>query len=130
MATVAETADHFSVDPSTVRRWIKQPGCPVVRRGRRGPGGGALLDLAAVAAWRGGPVSGPAGFSVDEVMQEIAAGCLATITEAHVDLRLDISKADAAAVVFLVFERIGLRFGRTYRTDEYPAAICALLPLL
>jgi hypothetical protein len=106
-ATVAQAAAHFKVDRSTIRKWIAGGDCPVVRRGTRGPGRGAVLDLAAVAAWRGGPVAGPVGFSVDEVMEGVAA-----------------------AVAFMVFGQIAWNFGRAYRTDEYPAAIRALLPLL
>lgn len=125
MATVQEVANHFRVDRSTVRRWLTA-GCPCLRKGTRGPGGGAVLDLQAVAVWRG-RTSGPAGPTVDELMDEIAAGCLATITEARADLRVNIRREDAAAVALILFEQIGLRFGRRYRLDDLPEPIRALM---
>lgn len=51
MPTVAAIAQHFDVSPRTVQHWIGA-GCPVIRRGRRGNGGGALLDVDQVRAWR------------------------------------------------------------------------------
>lgn len=51
-ATVADIAAAFGVGERTVQNWITG-GCPVIQRGRRGRGGAALLDLDAVAAWRG-----------------------------------------------------------------------------
>jgi hypothetical protein len=64
---------------------------------------------------------------VDELMDEIAAGCLATITEARADLRVNIRREDAAAVALILFEQIGLRFGRRYRLDDLPEPIRALM---
>lgn len=66
-ATVAQAAKHFGVDPATVRRWASQ-GCPTVRKGRRGPGHGAQLDLDAVATWRG-RAGGSVGLTPHEALQ-------------------------------------------------------------
>lgn len=46
-----QATDELQVDPATLRRWLRK-GAPQVRRGRRGRGGGALLDVAAIRAWR------------------------------------------------------------------------------
>lgn len=50
-ATVADIAAALGTSGRTVSRWVKD-GCPVIRHGRRGHGGAALLDLDAVRAWR------------------------------------------------------------------------------
>ena len=49
--TVAEAAAELGVSERQLRRWLRA-GCPVARRGRRGRGGAALLDVDAVQAWR------------------------------------------------------------------------------
>lgn len=51
MSTAAEIAAQFNVSPRTVLRWI-EGGCPTVRRGRKGNGGGFVLDADQVKAWR------------------------------------------------------------------------------
>jgi len=127
--TIPQVARHFGVDLSTVRRWIVN-GCPVVRRGRRGPGGGAVLDLDAVIVYRGGPVAGRVGFSVDEVMEDVAAALRDAVMRDNLDLRVDITKAQAATACVMLFEQIGKQFGRLVRWDEAPEAIRALMPLL
>ncbi|MGK2926494.1 MAG: hypothetical protein ACSLE2_12835 [Lysobacterales bacterium] len=50
---VPEAATALGVHPATLRRWLRA-GAPQARRGRRGRGGGALVDLAALRAWRVG----------------------------------------------------------------------------
>ena len=49
---IPAAADALEVSVPTLRRWIAA-GAPVAARGRRGRGGRALVDPAAVAAWRG-----------------------------------------------------------------------------
>jgi hypothetical protein len=44
-------AHELGVAPRTLARWLAA-GAPAVRRGRRGRGGRALVDVAAVRAWR------------------------------------------------------------------------------
>lgn len=127
-ATVAQAAKHFGVDPATVRRWASQ-GCPTVRKGRRGPGHGAQLDLDAVATWRG-RAGGSVGLTPHEALQRIAVALQETITKDHVDIRAGISREDAAAVLIVAFERCGKTFGHTYRFDEQPVAIRALMRVL
>jgi hypothetical protein len=46
-----EAALALGVQPRTLARWLAA-GAPAVRRGRRGRGGGALVDVRAVRAWR------------------------------------------------------------------------------
>lgn len=122
--TVQAVAKHFSVDASTVRRWITV-GCPCVRRGRRGPGHGAVLDLAQVDAWRG-RANGPAGLTPEEVVQKIAEALLEAVEKDHVDIRAGISRADAAAAILVIFERCCKSFGQSFRFDQLPEPIRAL----
>ena len=123
--SVREVASFFQVDPSTVRRDI-QRGCPVLSRGSRGPGRGARLDLHDVKQWRG-RASGQAGLTPDEIMQRIAAALLDSLTVAHVDVRAGISRADAAAVLLVVWEECCKSFGVTFRFDGHPDQIHAIL---
>ncbi len=49
---IPAAALELAVSETTLRRWIAR-GAPVARRGRRGRGGHALVDVGAIAAWRG-----------------------------------------------------------------------------
>ena len=51
-APFRQAAQELQVHPATLRRWLRE-GAPQVRRGRRGKGGAALIDVAAIRAWRG-----------------------------------------------------------------------------
>lgn len=51
-APFRQAAHELQVHPATLRRWLRE-GAPQVRRGRRGKGGAALIDVAAIRAWRG-----------------------------------------------------------------------------
>lgn len=53
----------MNVHPATVRRWLRA-GAPQVRRGRRGRGGGALVSVPALQAWRAGRRE-PCGASIE-----------------------------------------------------------------
>jgi len=48
---LTEAAAELGVAPRTLARWLAA-GAPAVRRGRRGRGGRALVDVGAVRAWR------------------------------------------------------------------------------
>jgi hypothetical protein len=48
---VTAAAHSLGISVPTLRRWLRQ-GAPQARRGRRGRGGDALVDPAAVRAWR------------------------------------------------------------------------------
>lgn len=48
---VPEAAEALGVAESTLRRWLRE-GAPQARRGRRGRGRAALVDVQAVRAWR------------------------------------------------------------------------------
>jgi hypothetical protein len=52
LAGLPAAARELRVSVPTLRRWLRA-GAPVAHRGRRGRGGQALIDPAAVAAWRG-----------------------------------------------------------------------------
>ena len=101
--SVLEAASYFDVDQSTIRRDI-QRGCPVLRRGSRGPGRGARLELHAVAQWRG-RARGQAGLTPEEALQRIAFVLWASLSQEHVDVRAGIQPDDAAAVLFVVWEQ-------------------------
>ncbi|TKB63203.1 MAG: hypothetical protein E8D47_13230 [Nitrospira sp.] len=126
--TVAEAAEHFDVDKSTIRRWMVQ-GCPCMRRGRRGPGGGAELDLKAVQHWRG-RTNAATGMTTDEVLPIVATVLWEVVVREHLDIRVGISKEDAAAACVAIFEACGKRFGKSYRFEEQPEPIRALMRLL
>ncbi len=59
---LAAAARVLDVSVVTLRRWI-EAGAPVARTGRRGRGGEALLDPAAIVAWQAAR-----GAAVDEVV--------------------------------------------------------------
>lgn len=123
--SVTQTAKYFSVDAATIRRWLRA-GCPCVRRGRRGPGHGALLDLQQVAQWRGNP-NRPGELTVDPVLSRIAAALCATLMTERADLRAGIDRESAAAVLVAAFERCCREFGKTYRFDQLPQPIRTLM---
>jgi len=53
---IPSAALELKVSEATLRRWIAR-GAPVARRGRRGRGGAALIDVGAIEAWRGSSCS-------------------------------------------------------------------------
>ncbi len=122
---VCEAAKHFAVDPSTVRRWIKA-GCPVVRQGRRGPGGGARLNLDEVAIWRG-LADGPPGITAGDIVLRIAETLEKTLRVERVDIRADISSECAAAALMIVWDQCCKTFGISFRFDAQPEPIRALM---
>jgi phage terminase Nu1 subunit (DNA packaging protein) len=124
-ASVAEAARFFQVDQATVRRWICQ-GCPVVRKGRRGPGHGARLNLPVVAAWRG-RANGPAGPTPEEILQRIAVALWECLESDRVDIRAGISREDAAAVLIMAFEACCKNFNVMFKFDQQPEPIRALM---
>lgn len=122
--TVTETAQHFQVDPATVRRWI-EAGCPCVRKGMPGPGRGAQLDLDAVRAWRGmGEAIEP---DPKQTLERIASALRQALIEDRADLRADVSREDAAAVLLVTWDRVCNTFGTRYAFDQQPDGIRALM---
>ena len=126
--TAREVAKRFDVDPSTVRKW-RIDGCPTISPGGKGRGNAALFDLAQVVAWRGG-ASGPAGLTVDEVMQKVATVLLDCLEQDHVDVCAGVSVEDAAAVLLGVFEGCCKGFNRRFAFDAQPEPIRALMRIL
>ena len=126
--TVLKAAEHFQVDPSTIRRDI-QDGCPCLRKGAKGPGRGALLDLQQVAEWRARR-RGPAGLSVEDVLQRIAVTLGECVEHDRLALRVNISREESAAVVIVVWEKCCHAFGKSYPYDRQPDAICAAMRVL
>jgi hypothetical protein len=126
--TVQQVAHHLKVDPCTVRRDI-QRGCPCIRKGRKGPGRGALLDLEQVEQWRGRASNTP-GLSVEDVLQRIALALGACIERDHLALRVNISREESAAAVIVVWEKCCHVFGKSYPFLQQPEAIRAALHVL
>lgn len=122
---VHEAAKHFDVDEVTVRRWISK-GCPCVRRGRRGPGLGSLLDLRQVEQWRGVSKAAP-GLTTDETMQRIAVALCESLTVRSAHIGAGIEREDCVAVLLVVFDRCCQEFGKTYHFDPLPEPIRTLM---
>ena len=70
-------AAELCVSVPTLRRWLRQ-GAPQARRGWRGRGGDALVDPAAISAWRGSHAA------VDHADLEVLAGELPELVAAAV----------------------------------------------
>ena len=125
---LSQAAKYFEVDQVTIRRWLKD-NCPCIRRGRRGPGQGALLDLQQVAQWRG-KTRTPEMQTPRDAMQTIAKALWQALDEDRADIRAGVSKDDAAAVLIVAWERIGKNMGQTYPFDQQPDAIQTLMSVL
>jgi hypothetical protein len=120
--TGPQLAKHLKKDPATIRKWPHK-GCPVIRHGAKGPGRGALFDLAAVEAWLGRS-NGPC---VDDVMQRIAMALWECLEKDRADIRAGISPEDAAAVFVILWERCCKNFGVSFKFDAQPKPIRALI---
>jgi hypothetical protein len=118
-------AKRFHVDPATVRRWPAN-GCPIIRRGRPGPGRGYLFDLEQVAKWRD-RANAPPGLSVDDVLQRIALALWEAVEKDHADIRAGIMREDAAAAFLVVWERCCKHFNVNFKFDQQPDPIRALM---
>jgi len=125
IVSVHEAAQHFGVDVVTIRRWLKT-GCPCVRRGRRGPGRCALVDLAQVARWRG-EATVAIGVTVEDALQRIASALCDALMNGQADIRAGIDRASCAAVLVVGFEACCRAFGKSYRFDQLPGAIRTLM---
>lgn len=124
-ASVSEAAAYFQVDQVTVRRWIVSGG-PVLRHGRRGPGNGGLVDLLHMASWLG-RANAPEEQTREDTMLQIAEALWKTLNEDHADIRSGASRADAAAVLLVAWERLCKTMGKSYRFDQCPEPIRTLM---
>ena len=118
-------AQELGIDASTLQRDV-QNGCPVIRKGRRGPGDPTLVDLEQVRAWRGQGQAVAAAPDPDVILQQIATALLACLKEDHCDIRAGCFPDDAKAVLLAVWKRMCRTFGKTYPFDQQPAPISAL----
>lgn len=128
IVSVPGAAVHFGVDPATVRRWL-QCGCPCVRKGQRGPGRGALLDLREVEVWRD-KTNGPVGFTADVVLEQVAEAFENALLSQRVDIGADIERKQAAFVLLRTFEVCAQTFGRRFSFDDLPPGIRAVARVL
>lgn len=125
VVSVHEAALRFGVDVVTVRRWLKA-GCPCVRRGHRGPGRCALVDLEQVALWRKRSTVVD-GVTVEDALQRIASALCDALMNGQADIRAGIDRASCAAAFVVGFEACCRAFGKSYRFDQLPAAIRTLM---
>ena len=128
--SVRAAAEHFGVDPKTVRSWVRH-GCPCVRRGRSGPGRGALLSLFRVEEWRKqrrARTTLPTESIGADMLDQIATALLKSLSEdsSHIGAGATVTRAEAAAILLSAWERICKTFGKTYRFDVRPPAIQTL----
>lgn len=119
-----QAAQHLGIDAATLRKW-RQQGCPVVKRGGKGPGNGALYDVHAVQVWRGKTVKFT-DFTPDIILRQVAEALRLALTDDHADLRAGISREAAAAALLVAWERCCKTFGKTYPFDQQPDPIRAL----
>ena len=126
IGTVEQAADQEHVDVATVRRDIHLPGCPVIKKGKRGPGNGALLDLEKYREWRGKTNAPVVGLTPQEILQQIASALLQAVEHDRLDIRAGITKEEAAAACLVIFERCCKSFGISFKFDERPEPIRAL----
>jgi len=124
--TVQQIALQEDVNPSTVKRWIKN-GLPCVRRGRSGRGNGALLNPEVVKAYRREQGSAAPGLPVEEVVRRVADALKDALDIDHCDIRAGIAQADSAAVLIVVWDRLCKAFGVRFQFDAQPAAIRSLM---
>jgi len=125
-----EIARLAGVDVSTVRRDIQRGCAGIVRRGKRGPTNGAVLDLEPYLAWRCGHGHESAMPDVDELIRAIATDLAAVLVNDKADVRVGVSRSSIMKIQLMNFERIARRYGKTYRPNELPDPIRALLPVL
>jgi hypothetical protein len=113
--TVLEAAAQEGVNPATVRRKIQTDVWPCLRRGKRGPGNGAVLDLDAIR-------QPPRGLTPEQ----FAAVLRRALSEDHCDIRAGCPRDDAAAVLLIVWERYCSAVGVMFPFDAEPEPIRAL----
>lgn len=123
--SVREVANFFHVDEVTIRRAIRA-GCPCVRRGSRGPGNGALLDLQQVAQWRG-QTGSSAEQTTAAILEKIAVVLLRSLKKNHCDIRAGVQRDDAAVILICAWEDLCQALGGSYAFDRQPAAIRTLM---
>ena len=103
--SVRAVAEHFGVDPSTVRRWI-QKGCPCISLGSVGRGRGSRLDLEAVSRWRVSQlVPTVAHRREDDVLLVIETALLDSLKYDDLANRIKCSESQSALAVMIIFER-------------------------
>jgi hypothetical protein len=105
-----QTCAELDVSPATLRRWL-QAGAPQAKVGRRGRGGQALFEPAAIAAWRRQIGGGDALIVLASELSEIVADsvylCFRLADGAHKRPSADMLAATWYVITTALLERIG-----------------------
>lgn len=120
-----EIARLAGLDVSTVRRDIQRGCAGIVRRGKRGPTNGAVLELEPYLAWR--DQGQGSGIPSDDLLHAIATDLAAVLSHDKADQRLGLSRSVLVKIQLMTFERMARRYGKTYRPDTLPDPIRALV---
>jgi hypothetical protein len=109
----------------TLRSWVRA-GAPVVRPGRNGPGGAALVDVDALRSWRARGTDDAPLVRVDESV--VARGLLAAFREGtHGDL--DVTQRQLASVLCMAFAAIVRAVTSHPPAEPWPPEIVMLMTI-
>ena len=105
-----QTCAQLDISPATLQRWIRQ-GAPQAKRGRRGRGGMALFDPAAIAAWRrregGGDALTVLAGEVSEIVADAVYLSFRLADGAHKRPSADMMAATWYTVTTAILDHIG-----------------------
>ena len=111
--TIAQAAEELGFSPGTVRRWLAE-GAPCVRPGHSGRNGAALVEVAALRAWREHEGSAAPRQALEELAERFREFYRA---EGHrsIGLRDDAARLYLAAL----YEHVAIRSGEECWADEH-----------
>jgi hypothetical protein len=112
--TVEAAAKELRRSTVTIRRWLAE-GAPCVRPGRSGRNGSALVDVAALRAWR---ARNEAGTS-HEVLEQIAER-FREFHRASGHRAIGLSDNEARLYLAALFEHVAIRSDEERWADEHP----------
>jgi len=110
--TITAAAHTLGIAGATLRRWIREDGCPCVSPGSAGRGHGAMVDPDAVKRWRaGGAGEAVAQGRETDVLERVAGALWDTLSRdggegVPVHRTLGIGRAQAAALLAIAYDRI------------------------
>ncbi len=128
MQTLLRTTDAaraLGVRPGTLRKWIRR-GAPVVEPGGNGPGQSALVDIAAIEAWRGRKSDDAPLVRLDT--SALAKGLLATY-RANTHRQLGLTNRQAAAMLVESYWHTVRAATNHPPTEPHPAEMATLIAI-